>query len=362
MPELQKIANKERQILNLVCEIQVRMFLNDPDLLERYYHAVIWSGVFIEHGGSMEMEEWWSLMQKVHGLDWDARDSVPGDDYWWYAREFMLLAHATGRDDLLRDVDASELYSRYEKWGRWMRSNVWKDTGWTRFFPHPDKPIWVERESLLAEGRPLLKIPVLPFADWDTDLVSPPPASSLASDPFSALTFLFGDKMPMLEGRTVCGRSAASVSGVGELPYIAPAISEFPARGKVEYSSIDYCCSKEACLGKYAEVLFAGVADREAIMEYCQKGGWSSTSRGAYTDQWNGIIRRHAGSIDVNELPIADSARDYELFKNVVMPKGDCDWDSCQLRINYNSREKWFTGHAWCLIRRSRKPEDTREL
>ncbi|UCG48790.1 MAG: hypothetical protein JSU94_03230, partial [Phycisphaerales bacterium] len=357
-PELEKIAAKYRDMLNLVCKIQVRMFLKDPDLLERYYNVVIWSEVFLKDHGPMEMGQWWSLLRKL-GLDWDSMD---GDDYWWYAREFVLLAHATGRDDLLRDGDSMELYEACEKWRAWMWTNIWKDTSWTRFFPHPDKPIWVERDSLLAVGRGLVKKPSLPFPDWDMKVLPPPPKRSLSAISEYEWAEPFGDRIGVLEVRAQCGESAGVASDVTELPHFGKAISHFPVEGGIVYSSLDYCCSAEACLGKYADVLFAGAADKDDVIEYCRENGWSFTSAGAYTDYWSDIVRRHANSVDPNDFAIASASRDYELFKNALVIKGDCSGNPAQLRINYNSKENRFTGHAWCLIRRSRKPEETRQL
>lgn len=357
-PELRRIEEEYRAIQNLVSKIQVEMFLENPNALERYYDALIWSHQFLRYGEN----EWRSLISKFVGLDefWCRFDG--GDaDYWWYAREFVLLAHATGRDDLLRDVDPTDLYSRYEKWDEWMDTNIWGEAGWTRLFPHSEKPIWVERDSILAQGRPLVREPVLPFPDWDPKVLPPPPKAHLLYFLFSPSSFFFGDRMPWSEDYAGCGKSDGITSHAAELPYFGKAISEFPTEGEIVYASLDYCCGREPCVGKYAEVLFGGTADETELMDYCRKNGWSFTSAGAYTDYWSDTIRRHAGSIDPRDFPIAGTSKDYELFKKTVVPREDRRGDTCQLRINCNTKENRFIGHAWCLIRSSQNPKEDQE-
>jgi len=352
-PELETIAARDRQIQNLVSKIQVDMFLEDPDLLERYYNLIIWSGQF----SSASLNEWWSFVRRVVGLDEFLYTDERDPDYWWYARQFMLLAHATGRDDLLRDVDPTDLSPRCETWDNWVWTNIWEDEEWTRFFPHPHKPIWVERDSLLAEGRELIYRPALPFPDWDTKVLPPP--DTLFSDFFRPSSCYFGDELPLSDHYSTCEEPAGTVSRMSDLPYIGKAVCEFPVRGTIAYASKAYCSVQEKSLGKFAEVIFAGIADETDITGYWRKNEWSITSAEPYVDQWSNIIGRHAGSIDPENFTIAATSGHYELFKHAVIPTSDCGGDTAQLRINYNPGDARFIGHAWCLIsKQSQCPEE----
>jgi len=353
LPSLARLEARYRQIRNFVAKTQVEMFLKRPDLLDRYYNVVVWSHQFL---GST-LGQWWSLMSKVSELAESWRplyyDAAAYSDYWYYARDFMLVAHATGRDDLLQDVDGGELYQRYEKWDAWLQTNVWGETGWTRLVPHPEKPIWVERDSLLAKGRDLVKEPMFPFPDWDSNVS--PPKRSLLSDPLSPLSIFIGDSLVLEECFSPCKKYNSVVEQIQELPHLGKLLSDFPAAGKVTYARLDYCCAVEACPGRYTEFLFAGTMDEADMMNYCRNNGWSFAPAGAYGDQWKRLLHRCEGLIDVKDLTIGASARDYELFKYIETDQRGF----CQLRINYNSREKRFVGHTWCLIRKQQPgPED----
>ena len=92
--------------------------------------------------------------------------SAPDEDYWCYARNFMLLAHATGRDDLLVKVDSDDLRQRFLVWREWWIGNEEllahlrpdnKNLVW-----HFD-PTWTSVESLAP-----LEIPDRPFEEMDT--------------------------------------------------------------------------------------------------------------------------------------------------------------------------------------------------
>lgn len=352
IPELEKVAAKYTEIQNLVSKIQVEMFLQNPSVFERYYNMIIWSHQFLRNRSGM----WGSFMYKLNRLDesWDPLDER---EYWWYAREFMLLVHATGRDDLLRRADATELYSCYEEWREWVGTNVWKETGWTRFFPHASKPIWIERDSLLAYGRALLNEPSLPFPDWESKALPPPPGSDLLRTLMLKSSYMFGPEVPWSTDCPLSGESAGVALHVRELPYLGKAILVFPARGKILYASSDYCGGIENYFADYAEVLFTGVADGTDIMEYCREKAWGLTLAGAYTDEWNTVLLRYDGSIDPNDFPIASASTDYELFGYLDMGGREV----CQLRINYNSKESRFTGHASCLMPREPKSEEGQE-
>ena len=69
------------------------------------------------------------------------RDQFPqsSEYYWCYARNFVLLAHAFGRDDLLSETQADDLARRFDELPRWFVKNEAALTA------DPDYPRWVRR-------------------------------------------------------------------------------------------------------------------------------------------------------------------------------------------------------------------------
>lgn len=145
----------------------VRQFLRDEERFHRYYVAVIWHRRLLEYpclGHSV-----------VVMRDALAKDNNPL--YWWYARNFLVLAHATGRDDLLSDVETDELRPRFDEWLKWFAKNgaflrARTDyPGW-----HVDEGEKRRQEGFIpflddAQLPCLVKFPECPFPDWE----GPPP-------------------------------------------------------------------------------------------------------------------------------------------------------------------------------------------
>lgn len=153
-------SRKARDVQVLFAELQVRHILSDREALERYYHAVVWYGSFFR------------FFAHNIGVMQQKFSEKPDAEYWWYARNFVVFAHATGRDDLLRDVKPEKLHARYIKWIHWIASNG------PYFRASQSESRWYldEGEKKRQEGYlpfvsrsrlpKLIKQPSKPFPDW----------------------------------------------------------------------------------------------------------------------------------------------------------------------------------------------------
>ena len=99
-------SRKAREIQLLIAEFQVRKMLSDRATFERYYQAVVWYG-FLFHN------DYFGHTLSVMRQEFSEKRNA---DHWWYARNFMMMAHATWRDDLLRVVKPEELNTAFMKW------------------------------------------------------------------------------------------------------------------------------------------------------------------------------------------------------------------------------------------------------
>lgn len=143
----------------IVARVQVDMFLRDPKLLHRYYQALMWSRQCFYPG--------LALGYKLTSLEKHFDDEIDGD-YWWHARDFVIVAHATGRDDLLKGAAPNDLYSRFVEWRRWV------DKNYEYLVPDHEKLIWVVGKYPNGVfGPEPLKPPKLPFPDWKSGIRPP---------------------------------------------------------------------------------------------------------------------------------------------------------------------------------------------
>lgn len=158
-----KITHNNRRVQLISAELQVRLFLKDPKLLARYYHSVIWYGYMFN-----DLFYPVRLGQVYRNMKADS----PDDNYWWYAQNFVLMAHATGRDDLLKGAKPEDLKPRFQQWYHWFMQNG------MYLRASPDTFYW----SLEEKGKkirkvyfpfvskqelpPLKVLPIYPFPDW----------------------------------------------------------------------------------------------------------------------------------------------------------------------------------------------------
>jgi hypothetical protein len=101
-------------------------------------------------------------------------DDIHDDKIAWYHVNFLLLAHATGRDDLYKDCKVEQIPERFKSWDSWFLENV------HYLKASPDYPKWTLDEDAKQHGRkgdrlPEVKLPTLPFPDWKSPPRPPPP-------------------------------------------------------------------------------------------------------------------------------------------------------------------------------------------
>ncbi|HLA84486.1 MAG TPA: hypothetical protein VJL29_06810 [Thermoguttaceae bacterium] len=94
-----------------------RRCLRDREFLERYYQAILWSRSLLRNGRTPD-----SLSFAIE-LMGEGFAEEEGRWYWWYARNLILLAHAFGRDDLLKDIEPEKLNKAYLTFAKWYEEN-----------------------------------------------------------------------------------------------------------------------------------------------------------------------------------------------------------------------------------------------
>jgi hypothetical protein len=178
-PAFERSTAKMRRLRLAAAKALVERFVKDRALLRRYHGAVIWSRRFLLDPAYHDLVARRKVAQLVAAFK-----PHPDELFWWHAREFMLLAHATGREDLLDVAEPRELHGRFSLWKEWLTTN--------RFLigAHRTKPVWIlSRDRSLEEldpgraGRvptfPPLTEPAAPFPDWTGPL---PPRPSILTD------------------------------------------------------------------------------------------------------------------------------------------------------------------------------------
>lgn len=161
---------RARECQLAIAELQVPKFLANQDLMVRYYQAVVWHN-HVFHRTYLFPHLWRVL---------DSKFTDPSNrEYWWHARTFMMLAHGTSRDDLIRNVKPEDLHLRCRQWLDWVNGKEpYLRTVPAEFRWRLDEGALRRGEAYLDEdGRPEfqpLQVPVdYPFPDWKG--VPPPP-------------------------------------------------------------------------------------------------------------------------------------------------------------------------------------------
>ncbi|MEX0704702.1 MAG: hypothetical protein WD069_21570 [Planctomycetales bacterium] len=166
--EAEKLFPKTGYRLNIVgSEVQTRSFLADRDKLMRYHRLILWSHLVYDRpelhgvrvkGRAMRTEELFA-------------DKDNQDKYWGAARNFVLLAYATGREDLLDDVKAEDLRPRFAQWYKWVREK----SPWLA--ANPKTLQWKVgnelRRGILEWDVPPMPLPLRPCDDWDDNVPLP---------------------------------------------------------------------------------------------------------------------------------------------------------------------------------------------
>lgn len=150
---------------------QVRMFLEDPQRLARYYRAMLWWGEAAVPGTLGYFAD-----QIEQGFK--SADAV---DYWEHAHGFLLLAHGTCQDDLLKDAEADDLRPLFVKWRQWLEdapgmthfdviSNRYvSNDSWRLWREYPEHDSWIRdgyNRGFIPAGGPFDDWSGPPIIDW----------------------------------------------------------------------------------------------------------------------------------------------------------------------------------------------------
>jgi hypothetical protein len=149
-----------------ICEI----ILQNSDLRSRYLQVVLYSQSFLGQPRSHHERFDMAVAFTAQGFH-----NGPKEEYWWNGRNFVVLAHATGRDDLLKNTDWEKLTPVFEKWEAWFKENE------SYLVPDEKYPRWIVDEEAKDHRRSLgerqrlapLHTPDKPFSDWPVEIVPP---------------------------------------------------------------------------------------------------------------------------------------------------------------------------------------------
>lgn len=147
----------------IFAELMVRKFLKSPSALKRYYQNVIWFDNLFK---PLNFPVYYGTIHRQF------QKESPEDDYWWHAFQFVLMAHATGRDDLLKDVKPEDLKPRFEEWHTWFEQNGIKiradaETWYWKKNTDKNNKLYLNLNFLRDHNLPPLRVrPEYPFPDW----------------------------------------------------------------------------------------------------------------------------------------------------------------------------------------------------
>ncbi len=135
------------------CRCFVERLLENPDLLSRYYRAALWNE-YTRLVGSGGLRNWANETER--GLK--AGDP---DEYWWYARNALVLMEATRKTSMLEDATPDDVGDRYLDWMNWFTERF------DYLDPNPGDLHW--DDSLLNKSNEFrwIKVPSQPFPDWE---------------------------------------------------------------------------------------------------------------------------------------------------------------------------------------------------
>lgn len=142
-------------------EVQARSLLGDRNKLERYHRMILWSHLVYRRTDQHDISVT-HMAQQIKAL---FADEDNDDKYWWAARNFVLLAYATGRDDLLEGAEADDLRSRFAQWYEWLEDK----SAWLE--PNPETWRW----EISEQRQPFQGIPLPDDAcgDWEDNVPMP---------------------------------------------------------------------------------------------------------------------------------------------------------------------------------------------
>jgi hypothetical protein len=165
---LDQFSIAERTRCLAICEAIVRRAMRDPVFLKSYYRSVIWNERFFgipNYNGGLCQSAQYGLPVSGFRFELPKRPEY----YWYYARNFVLMCHAYGRDDLIKNIAPESLRPQIDDFVHWFPDDP------MMFTVQQESLTW-KRSSQLEPGDdfPFLALPKFPALQW-TDKVPPRP-------------------------------------------------------------------------------------------------------------------------------------------------------------------------------------------
>jgi hypothetical protein len=147
---------------HLLCEMakyQAKRMLRDRLFLFRYYQAVRWNKSYLSihypsHAG----------ISGSAGITFTMLHEAKGDDWWWYARNMIVLTYAVDRMDLLERKGISDIDAASESLEVWFRNTL------ERLNPSPYEPRWKRAVEEWDEAN-FMWVPDAPLPEWGAEPV-----------------------------------------------------------------------------------------------------------------------------------------------------------------------------------------------
>lgn len=144
---------------------EVDRFLRDGQELDRFYRIMLWGHQLFGRPTVHSAQFNFRLKNCVEGIA-----KFNGDEQRiWYFRDFILMAHATDRDDLLKGASVVDLPERFESWKKWLLEG--DDPAMRHLIADPDRPVWKYDASVDNSGAlPAINEGSAPLPKWDGDI------------------------------------------------------------------------------------------------------------------------------------------------------------------------------------------------
>lgn len=160
-----------------LCHQLVLRMYEKPELIGRYWRAYLYGGAISWEGDQSTKFQLLAGLT-IDGFRMEVKRRASNDasasvsQYWWNAFNFVLIAHATGRDRLVLDSKPDDLIPAFDTWLDWLRESAHK------LEPDNDRHVWKLAQSAREPEEGVLALPPLarpktPFPDWP-DGVEPP--------------------------------------------------------------------------------------------------------------------------------------------------------------------------------------------
>jgi hypothetical protein len=159
-----------------VSQCFVESALKRPEIVGRLWVALVYGRRIVGSGEPALGHH--DLFTVFRGITREGFDKITDEKLAWYQLNYLLLAHATGRDDLFQKAKQEQLKQRFDSWDKWFLDNIHflkADADYPRWRLDKDS----QRMGRKSDRLPDLTLPSLPFPDWKAP--PPPPHPQLFS-------------------------------------------------------------------------------------------------------------------------------------------------------------------------------------